>query len=170
VDFVHETAVRLVISPFSGWCRRQFGDAGAAVLEEVAADMGVRGVPGERWPIQRALQRYGPPPGSAPVARGPALPAERAAKPSTSALVHRMVSRPNVDSQAAQLAVAELQLAIRNAQVNSLFLYEYSSVYVLRYFVIYLWGNYSLHLICQRDWNFSSKYTVRKHTVVFRIF
>jgi hypothetical protein len=132
VGLVHDTAVRLVISPFSGWCRRQFGDAGAAVPEEVAADIGVRGAPGERWPIQRVPQRYGPPPGSAPVARGPALPAERVTKPSTSALVNRMVSRPNVDSQAAQLAVAELQLAIRNAQVSSLFLYEYSNLYVLR--------------------------------------
>jgi hypothetical protein len=138
VDFVHDSTVRLLIAPFSGWCRRRFGDVGAAVLEEVAADIGVRGVPGERWPIQRAPQRYGPPPGSAPVARGPALPAERAAKPSTSALVHRMTSRPNVDSQAAQLAVAELQLAIRNAQVSSLVLYECSRVHVLRYFVRYL--------------------------------
>jgi len=137
VDFVHETIAGLLIRPLSGWCRRRFGDAGAAVLEEVAADIGVRGVPEERWPIQRAPQRYGPPPGSAPVARGPALPAERAAKPSTSALVHRMISRPNVDSQAAQLAVAELQLAIRNAQVSSLVLYEYSRVHVLRYFVRY---------------------------------
>jgi hypothetical protein len=137
VGFVHDSTVRVLITPLGGWCRRRFGDAGAAVLEEVAADIGIRGVPGERWPIQRAPQRYGPPPGSAPVARGPALPAERAAKPSTSALVHRMTSRPNVDSQAAQLAVAELQLAIRNAQVSSLFLYEYSRVYVLRYFVRY---------------------------------
>jgi hypothetical protein len=137
VGFVHDATANQLIRPFSGWCRRRCGDAGAAVLEEVAADIGVRGVPGERWPIQRAPQRYGPPPGSAPVARGPALPAERAAKPSTSALVHRMTSRPNVDSQAAQLAVAELQLAIRNAQVSSLFLYEYSRVYVLRYFVRY---------------------------------
>jgi hypothetical protein len=62
------------------------------------------------------------------VARGPALPAERVAKPSTSALVNRMVNRPNVDSQAAQLAVAELQLAIRNAQV-SFYLYMYSVRY-----------------------------------------
>jgi hypothetical protein len=137
VGFAHDATANLLIRPLSGWCRRRCGDAGAAVLEEVAADIGVRGVPGERWPIQRAPQRYGPPPGSAPVARGPALPAERAAKPSTSALVHRMTSRPNVDSQAAQLAVAELQLAIRNAQVSSLFLYEYSRVYVLRYFVRY---------------------------------
>ena len=137
MGFVHDTTANLLVRPLSGWCRRRFGDAGAAVLEEVAADIGVRGVPGERWPIQRAPQRYGPSPGSAPVARGPALPAERAAEPSTSALVHRMTSRPNVDSQAAQLAVAELQLAIRNAQVSSLFLYEYSRVYVLRYFVRY---------------------------------
>ncbi len=129
MGFVHDSTVRFLIGPLSGWCRRRFGDAGAAVLEEVAADIGVRGVPGERWPIQRAApQRYGPPPGSAPVARGPALPAERVAKPPTSALVNRMVSRPNVDSQAAQLAVAELQLAIRNAQVSSLFLYEYSNL------------------------------------------
>jgi hypothetical protein len=142
VGFVHDTTVRVLIAPLSGWCRRRFGDTGAAVLEEVAADIGVRGAPGERWPIQRAApQRYGPPPGSAPVARGPALPAERAAKPSTSALVHRMTSRPNVDSQAAQLAVAELQLAIRNAQVSSLFLYEYSRVHVLRYFARYQWNN-----------------------------
>ena len=137
VGFVHDSTVRVLITPLGGWCRRRFGDAGAAVLEEVAADIGIRGVPGERWPIQRAPQRYGPPPGSAPVARGPALPAERAAKPSTSALVHRMTSRPNVDSQAAQLAVAELQLAIRNAQVSSLLLYEYSCLHVLRYFVRY---------------------------------
>ena len=137
VGFVHDTTARLLISPFSGWCCRQFGDAGAAVLEEVAADIGVRGVPGERWPIQRAPKRYGPPPGSAPVARGPALPAERVAKPSTSALVNRMVSRPNADSQAAQLAVAELQLVIRNAQVSSLLLYGYSCLHVLRYFVRY---------------------------------
>jgi hypothetical protein len=121
VGFVHDSTVRVLITPLSGWCRRRFGDAGAAVLEEVAADIGVRGGPGERWPVQRAApQRYGPPPGAAPVARGPALPAERAAKPSTSALVHRMLERPNVDSQAAQLAVAELQLAIRNAQVSAL--------------------------------------------------
>jgi hypothetical protein len=143
VGFVHDTAVRLVIGPVSGWCRRQVGDAGAAVLEEVAADMGVRGIPGERWPIQRAPQRYGPPPGSAPVARGPALPAERAAKPSTSALVHRMLERPNADSQAAQLAVAELQLAIRNAQVSSLVLYECNRVHVLRYCVRYQCNKYS---------------------------
>ncbi len=143
MGFAHDTTVRVLIAPLSGWCRRRFGDAGAAVLEEVAADIGVRGAPGERWPIQRAApQRYGPPPGSAPVARGPALPAERAAKPSTSALVHRMTSRPNVDSQAAQLAVTELQLAIRNAQVSSLFLYEYSRVHVLRYFVRYQWNDY----------------------------
>jgi hypothetical protein len=137
VGFVHDTTANLLIRPFSGWCRRRFGDAGAAVLEEVAADIGVRGGPGERWPVQRAPQRYGPPPGSAPVARGPALPAERVAKPSTSALVNRMVRRPNADSQAAQLAVAELQLAIRNAQVSSLLLYEYSSLHVLRYVVRY---------------------------------
>jgi hypothetical protein len=31
-----------------------------------------------------------------------------------------MLERPNADSQAAQLAVAELQLAIRNAQVSLL--------------------------------------------------
>jgi hypothetical protein len=134
VGFVHDSTVRVLIAPLSGWCRRRFGDAGAAVLEEVATDIGVRGVPGERWPIQRAPQRYGPPPGSAPVARGPALPVERAAKPSTSALVHRMTSRPNVDSQAAQLAVVELQLAIRNAQVSSLVLSEYSRVHILKYF------------------------------------
>ncbi len=143
MGFVHDSTVRVLITPLSGWCRRRFGDAGAAVLEEVAADIGVRGVPGERWPIQRAPQRYGPPPGSAPMVRGPALPAERAAKPSTSALVHRMTSRPNVDSQAAQLAVAGLQLAIRNAQVSFLFLYEYSRVYVLRYFVRYQRIKYS---------------------------
>ncbi len=71
------------------------------------------------------------------MARGPALPAERVAKPSTSALANRMVRRPNADSQAAQLAVAELQLAIRNAQVSSLLLYEYSSLHVLRYVVRY---------------------------------
>jgi hypothetical protein len=33
-----------------------------------------------------------------------------------------MLERPNADSQAAQLAVAELQLAIRNAQVSFLVL------------------------------------------------
>ncbi len=137
VGFVHDSTARFLIAPLSGWCRRRFGDAGAAVLEEVAADIGARGAPGERWPIQRAPQRYGPPPGSAPVARGPALPVERVAKPSTSALVNRMTSRPNVDSQAAQLAVAELQLAIRNAQVSSLLLYEYSCLHVLRYVVRY---------------------------------
>jgi hypothetical protein len=144
VSFIHDSTARLIISPLSGWCRRRCGDAGAAVLEEVAADLGVRGGPGERWPVQRAApQRYGPQPGAAPVARGPALPAERAAKPSTSALVHRMLERPNVDSQAAQLAVAELQLAIRNAQVSSLFLYEYSRAYVLRYFVRYQLNSYT---------------------------
>jgi hypothetical protein len=144
VGFVHDSTARLLIIPLSGWCRRRCGAAGAAVLEEVAADLGVRGGPGERWPVQRAApQRYGPPPGAAPVARGPALPAERAAKPSTSALVHRMLERPNVDSQAAQLAVAELQLAIRNAQVSSLFLYEYSRAYVLRYFVRYQLNRYT---------------------------
>ncbi len=121
VGFAHDVTVRLVLGPLSGWCRRRFGDAGAAVLERVAAEVGVRGSPGERWPIQRAPKRYGPPPGSAPVVRGPALPAERAAKPSTSALVSRMLHRPNADSQVAQLAVAELQLATWNAQVSSLF-------------------------------------------------
>ncbi len=60
------------------------------------------------------------PPGSAPVARGPALPVGNRDKPSTSAFVSRMNHRPNVDSQAAQLAAAELQLAIRNAQVSFL--------------------------------------------------
>jgi hypothetical protein len=121
VGFVHDVTVRLLIGPLGNWCRRRFGDAGAAVLEQVAVDVGVGGVQGERWPIQRATQRYGPPPGSAPVMRGPALPAERAAKPSTSALVGRMLDRPNGDSQAAQLAVADLQIAIRNAQVSPLF-------------------------------------------------
>jgi hypothetical protein len=48
-----------------------------------------------------------------------------------------MISRPNADSQAAQLAVAELQLAIRNAQVSSFVFYEYSRVHALRYFVRY---------------------------------
>ena len=122
VDFVHNMTVRLLIGPFNDWCTRQFGDEGAAVLEEVAADLGVRGGGrSERRPINRVAQRYGPPPGSAPVARGPALPAEAVSKPSTSAFVSRMLHRPNVDSQAAQLAVAELQLAIRNAQVSFLF-------------------------------------------------
>ncbi len=122
MDFVHNTTVRLIIGPFNDWCTRQFGDEGAAVLEEVAADLGVRGGGrSERRPINRVAQRYGPPPGSAPVARGPALPAEVVSKPSTSAFVSRMLHRPNVDSQAAQLAVAELQLAIRNAQVSFLF-------------------------------------------------
>jgi hypothetical protein len=144
VGFVHDSTARLLIVPLSGWCRRRCGAAGAVVLEEVAADLGVRGGPGERWPVQRAApQRYGPPPGAAPVARGPALPAERSAKALTSALVHRMLERPNVDSQAAQLAVAELQLAIRNAQVSSLFLYEYSRAYVLRYFVRYQLDRYT---------------------------
>ncbi len=120
MDFVHDTTVRLIIGPFNNWCTRQFGDEGAAVLEEVAADLGVRGGGGrsERRPINRVAQRYGPPPGSAPVARGPVLPAEAVSKPSTSAFVYRMLHRPNVDSQAAQLAAAELQLAIRNAQVS----------------------------------------------------
>ncbi len=124
VDFVHNTTVRLIIGPFNNWCTRQFGDEGAAVLEEVAADLGVRGGGrSERRPINRVAQRYGPPPRSAPVARGPALPAEAVSKPSTSAFVSRMLHRPNVDSQAAQLAVAELQLAIRNAQVSFAFVY-----------------------------------------------
>jgi hypothetical protein len=124
VDFVHNTTVRLIIGPFNNWCTRQFGDEGAAVLEEVAADLGVRGGGrSERRPINRVAQRYGPPPGSAPVARGPALPAEAVSKPSTSAFVSRMLHRPNVDSQAAQLAVAELQLAIRNAQVSFCFIH-----------------------------------------------
>jgi hypothetical protein len=119
VDFIHNTTARLIIGPFRSWCVRQFGDAGVAVLEEVAADIGVLSGVGERRPILRTAHRNGPPPGSAPVARGPALLAADLAKPSTSALVSRMMDRPNVDSQAAQLAVAELQLAIRNAQVSS---------------------------------------------------
>jgi hypothetical protein len=110
---------RLVFRPLRSWCVRQFGDAGAVVLEEVAADIAVRGVVSERRPISRAAPRYGPPPRSAPVEHCLALPAGEVAKPSTSALVGRMINRPNADSQAAQLAVAELQLAIRNAQVNS---------------------------------------------------
>jgi hypothetical protein len=109
---------RLIIGPLSNWCTRRFGNEGAAVLEEVAADLGVIGGRSERRPIIRAAPRYGPPPGSAPVARGPGLPAENVDKPSTSAFVSRMLHRPNVDSQAAQLAAAELQLAIRNAQVR----------------------------------------------------
>jgi hypothetical protein len=118
VDFIHSVTARLVVRPLRSWCVRQFGDAGAAVLEEVAADIAVRGVVSERRPIARAASRYGPPPHSAPVEHGLArLPADLA-KPSTSALVGRMLDRPNVDSQAAQLAVAELQLAIRNAQVS----------------------------------------------------
>ncbi len=121
VGLVHDTTANLLVRPLSGWCRRRFGDAGAAAPEEAAADIGIRGGPGERWPVQRAApQRYGPPPGAAPVAGGPAPPAERSAKASTSAPVHRTPERPNADSQAAQLAVAEPQLAIRNAQVSSL--------------------------------------------------
>ncbi len=119
MGYAHDLTVRLIIGPFSNWCFRRFGDEGAAVLEEVAADLGVLGGRSEQRPIIRAAARYGPPPGSAPVARGPALPAESRDKPSTSAFVSRMLHRPNVDSQAAQLAAAELQLAIRNAQVKS---------------------------------------------------
>ncbi len=98
------------------------------MLEEVAADLGVLGGRSERRPIIRAAPRYSPPPGSAPVARGPGLPAENRDKPSTSAFVSRMIHRPNVDSQAAQLAAAELQLAIRNAQVSSLFVHVCSCI------------------------------------------
>jgi hypothetical protein len=118
VGYAHDLTSRFVIGPLSSWCTRRFGNEGAAVLEEVAADLGVIGGRSERRPIIRAAARYGPPPGSAPVARGPALPAESRDKPSTSAFVSRMLHRPNVDSQAAQLAAAELQLAIRNAQVR----------------------------------------------------
>ena len=118
VGYAHDLTSRFVIGPLSNWCVRRFGNEGAAVLEEVAADLGVIGGRSERRPIIRAAPRYGPPPGSAPVARGPGLPAENLDKPSTSAFVSRMLHRPNVDSQAAQLAAAELQLAIRNAQVR----------------------------------------------------
>jgi len=118
VGYAHDLTSRFVIGPLSNWCVRRFGNEGAAVLEEVAADLGVIGGRSERRPIIRAAPRYGPPPGSAPVARGPGLPAENVDKPSTSAFVSRMLHRPNVDSQAAQLAAAELQLAIRNAQVR----------------------------------------------------
>jgi hypothetical protein len=118
VGYAHDLTTRFVIGPLSSWCVRRFGNEGAAVLEEVAADLGVIGGRSERRPIIRAAPRYGPPPGSAPVARGPGLPAENLDKPSTSAFVSRMLHRPNVDSQAAQLAAAELQLAIRNAQVR----------------------------------------------------
>ncbi len=118
MGYAHDLTTRLVIGPLSNWCARRFGNEGAAVLEEVAADLGVFGGRSERRPIIRAAPRYGPPPGSAPVARGPGLPAENVDKPSTSAFVSRMLHRPNVDSQAAQLAAAELQLAIRNAQVS----------------------------------------------------
>jgi hypothetical protein len=155
VDFVHNTTVRLIIGPFNDWCTRQFGDEGAAVLEEVAADLGVRGGGrSERRPINRVAQRYGPPPGSAPVARGPALPAEAVSKPSTSAFVSRLLHRPNVDSQAAQLAVAELQLAIRNAQV-SFYLYMYS--------VRYHWD---IHCIVS-VWNFLSNTLLKRSKVIF---
>jgi hypothetical protein len=128
VGYAHDMTARLIIGPLSNWCTRRFGNEGAAVLEEVAADLGVIGGRSERRPIIRAAARYGPPPGSAPVARGPALPAESRDKPSTSAFVYRMLHRPNVDSQAAQLAAAELQLAIRNAQVNFLIVHVFCTV------------------------------------------
>jgi hypothetical protein len=138
VGYAHDLTARLIIGPFSNWCSRRFGDEGAAVLEEVAADLGVLGGRSERRPIIRAAARYGPPPGSAPVARVPALPAESRDKPSTSAFVSRMLHRPNVDSQAAQLAAAELQLAIRNAQVNFCFcLYMYTNEQESTYSVLY---------------------------------
>jgi hypothetical protein len=98
VDFVHNITVHQIIRPLSGWCTRQFRDAGAAVLEEVAADFPVRGGTGERQPIIRAAHRYGPPPGSTSVAHGPALPAADPNKPSTLAFVGRMMHRPNMDS------------------------------------------------------------------------
>jgi hypothetical protein len=149
VGYVHNLTARLIIGPFRDWCTRQFGDEGAAVLEEVAADLGVPGGRSERRPINRVAQRYGPPPGSATVAQGPALPAEAVSKPSTSAFVSRMLHRPNVDSQAAQLAVAELQLAIRNAQVSSLF--YTNNIYVLCTVPV---GDKCYTHCIKRGWNF----------------
>jgi hypothetical protein len=78
VGYAHDMTARLIIGPLSNWCARRFGNEGAAVLEEVAVDLGIIGGRSERRLIIRAAPRYGPPPGSAPVARGPGLPARAA--------------------------------------------------------------------------------------------
>ncbi len=154
MGYAHDLTARLVIGPLSNWCARQFRNEGAAVLEEMAADLGVLGGRSERRPIVRAAPRYGPPPGSAPVARGPGLPAENVDKPSTSAFVSRMLHRPNVDSQVAQLAAAELQLAIRNAQVSFLFVH------------VSLGCRWYLHCI-RTVWSFLSNTLLKRSKVIF---
>jgi hypothetical protein len=156
VGYAHDMTVRMIIGPLSNWCARRFGNEGAAVLEEVAADLGVLGGRSERPDM---APRYGPPPGSAPVARGPALPAENLDKPSTSAFVSRMLHRPNVDSQAAQLAEAELQLAIRNALVSSLFIHVCPRVETHVFCTLSLGHRCCIH--CIKGLEFPFEYTAK---------
>ena len=54
VGYAHDLTSRFVIGPLSSWCTRRFGNEGAAVLEGVAADLGVIGGRSERRPIIRA--------------------------------------------------------------------------------------------------------------------
>ncbi len=104
-----------------------FGQGGGKALEEVMAGPphdgflahGVRlgGVPRAVRPVPR----YGPPPSSLPLpvfASGPSRPST--SRHARSLLEGRLVDRPNLDSQALQLAFGELGQAMRRAEVRLL--------------------------------------------------
>ncbi len=104
---------------------RLFGQGGAQVLEEVFTGP-PRGPPrpcggraGEIRLPPRPIPRYGPPPGSLPVpffASGSGRPStSRAAR---SLLEGRLLERPGQEGQALQLALGELNLAMRRAEVG----------------------------------------------------
>jgi hypothetical protein len=106
---------------------RVFGQGGGQALEEVLAGPphdgflahGVRlgGVPR----VVRPVPRYGPPPSSLPLpvfASGQSRPST--SRHARSLLEGRLVDRPNLDSQALQLALGELGQAMRRAEVRLL--------------------------------------------------
>ena len=77
----------------------------------------------------RLVPRYGPPPSSLPLpvfASGPSRPST--SRHARSLLEGRLVDRPNLDSQALQLAFGELGQAMRRAEVR-LLLYLLGSVF-----------------------------------------
>ncbi len=104
---------------------RLFGQGGAQVLEEVFAGP-PRGPPrpcggrvGEIRLPPRPIPRYGPPPGSLPVP----FFASDSGRPTTSRaarslLEGRLLERPGQEGQALQLALGELNLAMRRAEVS----------------------------------------------------
>jgi hypothetical protein len=104
---------------------RLFGQGGAQVLEEVFAGP-PRGPPrsrcvqaGEIRLPPRPIPQYGPPPSSLPVP----FFASDSGRPTTSRaarslLEGRLLERPGQDGQALQLALGELNLAMRRAEVG----------------------------------------------------